>query len=181
METTKFSQTKLSKAEWNSIEIPLQSDQKEILQLIIDGFSNVHIKYNKTPSLLSYMKMENDASDSLHSHLFDTFFKETIEKQKKKYKIGDDFFAQSTSASSATSTATAVGGKKAMQFRIENTTKNLANEKDGIFEFVLIDIASKIFKYFADNNRRWNLHFYTLYHLTKNPTFPSSIPMSIAM
>ena len=35
-------QNKLSKAEWESIEIPSSEDEKNILKLIIKGFHNVN-------------------------------------------------------------------------------------------------------------------------------------------
>ena len=41
-------QRKLSKSEWESIEIPVSKDENEVLQLITNGFSNVHLKINKT-------------------------------------------------------------------------------------------------------------------------------------
>ena len=39
-------QRKLSKAEWDYMEIPESKDEIEILNLIKKGFSNVNIKYN---------------------------------------------------------------------------------------------------------------------------------------
>ena len=41
-------QRKLSKSEWESIEIPVSKAETEILRLITNGFSNVHLKVNKT-------------------------------------------------------------------------------------------------------------------------------------
>ena len=46
-------QRKLSRAEWESIEIPVSKTENEILQLITSGFSNVHLKINKTDSMLN--------------------------------------------------------------------------------------------------------------------------------
>ena len=43
-----FSQSKLTKTEWESIEIPVSQSEKEILKLITNGFNNVHIRTNKT-------------------------------------------------------------------------------------------------------------------------------------
>ena len=39
-------QKKLSKAEWDYMEIPESKDEVEILNLIKKGFSDVNIKYN---------------------------------------------------------------------------------------------------------------------------------------
>lgn len=51
-------QRKLTKSEWDSIEKPISSNEKEILKLIIDGYEKVGIKYNKQHTILGYLKME---------------------------------------------------------------------------------------------------------------------------
>ena len=48
-------QRKLSKSEWESIEIPVSKAENEILQLITSGFSNVHLKINKTDSIFTFL------------------------------------------------------------------------------------------------------------------------------
>ena len=39
-----LSQKKLSKSEWNNIEIPFPEKEKKILKLICDGYHNIDIK-----------------------------------------------------------------------------------------------------------------------------------------
>ncbi len=51
-------QRKLNRSEWDSIEVPISQDEKEVLKLIIDGYKNVNIKYNKINSLFSFLKYE---------------------------------------------------------------------------------------------------------------------------
>ena len=53
-----LNQVKLSKAEWMSIEIPINDNEKEILSLITNGFNNVNIKYNKHISLFGFLKID---------------------------------------------------------------------------------------------------------------------------
>ena len=53
-------QNKLTKAEWESIEIPSTEDEKNILQLIIKGFPTLNIKDNDTLSILSYLKLTDN-------------------------------------------------------------------------------------------------------------------------
>ena len=50
-----LNQRKLNKSEWESIESPVSEYEVEILKLIINGYHNVNIKYNKTKSLFSYL------------------------------------------------------------------------------------------------------------------------------
>ena len=42
-----LNQQKLTKTEWDTTEIPISSEEKEILKLIIDGYKDVNILYNK--------------------------------------------------------------------------------------------------------------------------------------
>ena len=50
-------QTKLSKEEWDSIEVPLSANEIQILTLIQEGFHDVNISHNYTPTLLYHMKI----------------------------------------------------------------------------------------------------------------------------
>jgi hypothetical protein len=73
-----LSQVKLSKAEWTGIEVPVSDNEKMILQVIIDGFSNCNIKYNNNKSLFQLMKMTNDGEE-IHSYFFKEYFAKEID------------------------------------------------------------------------------------------------------
>ena len=73
-----LAQRKLNKSEWESIEIPVSQEEKEVLQLIMDGYSNVNIKYNKFNSLFTYLKIEY--SEAMEDHLYNKYFSEKIKK-----------------------------------------------------------------------------------------------------
>jgi hypothetical protein len=73
-----LTQVKLSKAEWNGIEVPVNDNEKMILQVIIDGFSNCNIKYNNNKSLFQHMKMTNDGEE-IHSYFFKEYFVKEID------------------------------------------------------------------------------------------------------
>ena len=62
-------QRKLTKSEWEGIEIPVSSDELEILKLIKSGYKNVNIKYNNSLSLINYMKI--DVSENTHIYLYE--------------------------------------------------------------------------------------------------------------
>ena len=53
-----LSQTKLTKTEWITTEIPVADDEKFILKMIIDGYHNINIRTNKNQSLFQRMKIE---------------------------------------------------------------------------------------------------------------------------
>ena len=52
-----LTQRKLTKNEWETIEIPISGDEKKILQMITHGYNNVHVSHNENISLLSYTKI----------------------------------------------------------------------------------------------------------------------------
>ena len=43
-----LSQRKLNKAEWNSVEINVSQDEKNIINLLIKGFHNINDYYYET-------------------------------------------------------------------------------------------------------------------------------------
>ena len=67
-----LSQRKLIKNEWDSIEIPVNSHEKKILNMITRGFKNVLIKENDKHSLLSYMKIPY--SEMIDDYLYENYF-----------------------------------------------------------------------------------------------------------
>ena len=67
-----LTQRKLNKSEWESIEVPVSEPEKAVLQLIISGTENVNIKHNQAISLLSFLKVENNAE--MEDYLFVKYF-----------------------------------------------------------------------------------------------------------
>jgi hypothetical protein len=66
-----LTQTKLTKAEWDSVEIPPSKKEMRIMRMIIDGYTNLDISVNRTQTLLGFLKMEQ--SDSMDEYLFNKF------------------------------------------------------------------------------------------------------------
>ena len=69
-----LTQKKLSKSEWNNIEVPFPEDEKSILKMIINGFHDTNIKDNNSTSLLSIMKLEPNTS-GLEVYLYKNILK----------------------------------------------------------------------------------------------------------
>ena len=55
-----LSQTKLSKEEWESLEVPVTPNELRILKLIGSGYENINIKFNDTISLLNFIKLSKN-------------------------------------------------------------------------------------------------------------------------
>jgi len=142
-------QTKLTKSEWNSTEIPVSEQEKEILLLIIKGFHDVNIKYNKHLSLFGFLRI--DYNEALEDYLYNTYFHEkiyAIEKNVTKVKA-------------------TVAIKKADQIRIENNSQP-ENVKT-VFEYILIDLAEQVINAFTKSTNKKNgiLSYFTLYKLVR--------------
>ena len=80
-----LSQRKLVKSEWESIEIPVSSQEKEILQMIKKGYHDVDIHTNSQQSLFSFVKIEQNTGTELllFQRYFEAQLKETIQKYGK--------------------------------------------------------------------------------------------------
>ena len=57
-----LNQSKLTRAEWETIEKPVSSNEKIVLDLIIKGYDDVELKYNNTKTFLTFTKMESSPS-----------------------------------------------------------------------------------------------------------------------
>ena len=80
-----LTQTKLSKSEWVSIEVPVSEEEKNILTLINNGYDNVNIKNNDHSSMMSLMKI--DYTKEIESYLYTKYFEPDIVKMISKTNI----------------------------------------------------------------------------------------------
>ena len=71
-----LNQRKLTKSEWESIEVPVSKSELEILQLIIDGFDNVNIRVNNNKSLFMYLKIEY--SEKVEEYVYNKYFRDRV-------------------------------------------------------------------------------------------------------
>ena len=141
-------QNKLTKAEWESIEIPSTEDEKNILKLIIKGFHNVNIKDNDTLSILSYLKLTDN--EVINDYIFMKYLQPEIIKIYKKYNT------KYTPLKLNKKTLC-----KADIIRFEHMEKNLMDRKKIIFEFILIEYIENILKN-ENSDTKWIRSFYTL-------------------
>ena len=124
-----LSQTKLSKSEWVSVEIPVADQEKRVLSLILEGYHNPDIRTNRHLSLLGFMK--TDPSEEMEFYLYKHHFLPVIEQQKsdivKSWKQIKDRKIKTPN--------------KAEMIRIQNLTNQIAAHRRAIFDFVLLDYA----------------------------------------
>lgn len=153
-------QNKLSRKEWNSLEQPVSDNEKIILNIIKDGFNNLNIKYNNKQSLFSYVKVEQN--ESVEYNLFKLYFDKEIQHIISKYgsKINyNDIFSFSKKLKKMNSTDS---------LRIKNLDKNINNNKNKIFEYLLIELTHDLLKKIHKNKTDFAFYLYTLIQLKKN-------------
>jgi hypothetical protein len=123
-----FTQCKLTKSEWDGVEVPDSHDEQQIYQLIKDGYHNVGIVRNANQSLMQYMKIA--PSDEMHAHMYELYFKTHVDEMREAF--GQSAFETDTDKKKLV--------KKADLIRIQNTNSNLDDQKTKIYEFVLLGL-----------------------------------------
>uniref|UniRef100_A0A6C0LKS4 Helicase/UvrB N-terminal domain-containing protein n=1 Tax=viral metagenome TaxID=1070528 RepID=A0A6C0LKS4_9ZZZZ len=132
-------QRKLTKTEWDSIEIPVSEEEKGILRLIKEGYKNVNIRKNNTLSLFTLLKIEY--SEKMEDYLYNTYLKEIgnkIEKKLGSLKTPIMYNAVEISAN--------VKICSADRIRLEKNNEQSLIKTD-IYDFVMLDIVSKLLQY----------------------------------
>ena len=150
-------QRKLTKSEWEGIEVPVSEDEREILKLIKNGYRDINIRYNNNPSLIGYMKI--DVNDVMETYLFQEYFESSIKKLVKKYDILNDFPFPSLKKKAQP--------KKGDLIRIKNINTSSTFPYVGkgmIFEFLLLEVATNLLK---SDKEKQVFYYYTLKNLNR--------------
>ena len=151
-----LNQQKLTKTEWENTEIPISGEEKEILTMIVNGYHDVNIIYNKNVSMVTYLRLEPDAN--IMFHLYKDHFEKIIQKLMKKYE-----FEYSKNSNIKLQKINSVE-----KLKLENLNKNIDDCKQKIYEFYLLFITEKMMSYFyKDNTAKFHKYYYTLHHLMK--------------
>ena len=79
-------QNKLSKTEWESIEKSVGDDEKKILKMIVDGYTDVNIRFNETQSLNNYTRF--DQTTEMDYFLYKKYFETLMVSKLKQYTDG---------------------------------------------------------------------------------------------
>lgn len=158
-----LTQSKLSKREWETIEIPVSPDEKQILSMIIKGFHDVNIRYNETHSLYSHIKIE--PSPEMDYFLFKKYFEDSVVGIISKYGKGTPIEIVNLKSK--------LGGKElkslksADSIRVQNLENTIQQNKSYIFEFLLVDLTKELVKQIAKRKQKYAFYLYTLIQLKK--------------
>jgi hypothetical protein len=154
-----LTQSKLSREEWESIETPISNDEKKILKMIIDGFEDVNIRSNDHLTMFSFVKIEITPETELF--LFQKYFSEDIKNIIQKYTEPNTLELFKTNGAQIKKL------KSADNIRIQNLENNITQNKQNIFEFLLIDLCKELLKCFKKQQSNYAFYLYTLLQLKK--------------
>ena len=146
-------QQKLTKSEWEYLEVPVPEKEKKVLQLIHNGWDNINHTSNESKSLLGFMKISTNTKE-FHITLYNKYFKQKIDKLIKKYDLS--FKLDKT-------LKTTKKLKTADTIRITNSSKKLDDIKHNIYEFIILTVITKFLK-----KNLCPKKYYTLTQLLKN-------------
>jgi hypothetical protein len=167
-------QRKLSKSEWDSIEIPVSKSETEILQLIVSGFSNIHIKINKTDSIFTHLKIEYNPQieDFLYVKFFADKIKTLIQSNNINFiKFDTDKRSKNTESDENIyyiNVSSIVRLKSSDQIRLARINDTDSINYSCIYDFILYNHLEQMIQCKNTNNKQWIYHYYTLNHLIKN-------------
>ena len=153
-------QKKLSKAEWDYMEIPESKDEIEILNLIKKGFSNVNIKYNTSKSLIGVLK--TSTTEETMVFLFNQYFRKKIETICEEYNY-NEFNCEEAIGKNKN-----LKIKKIDEMRILNNNFHDDTSNEKIYEFVLLEIIEQLLEHYQDKKANWYHYYYTLKFMKNN-------------
>jgi hypothetical protein len=162
-----FTQNKLTRSEWESLEVPVSQDEKQILAMIKSGFHNIHIHSNETLSMFSFIKIEKtpEIEYLLFKKYFEEFITTTIKKYGKNMPIEKYGILGSLNPNSGGELKTL---KSADSIRIQNLDNNIQVNKQSIFEYLLLDLWKELVKNITKQKQKYAFYLYTLLQLKKS-------------
>jgi hypothetical protein len=170
-------QIKLSKSEWDGIEISVSKSELDILRLITSGFLNVNLKVNKTNSIFTHLKIEYNPQ--IEEFLYVKFFADKIKLMVEKYNIlfirfGADPTTKKNKNNSVElenniyyiNVASIVRLKSSDQIRLSRL--NSLNDDTNMYEVVLYNHLEQMVEHKYSNKKTWIYFYYTITKLIQN-------------
>ena len=167
-----LNQSKLSRSEWESIEIPVPESEKLILNMIRDGYSKVDILINSANNMITFTKMQ--PTPEIHALLYDTYFKdiaqEYLDKLKPSWRPFSDFKVDKKVLKKI---------KSADAIRIQTVDKRIRTNRADIYEFDCMDMIKVILKNSLKKGD-YHIELYTLIEWRK-ATLPHTNPFVLEL
>jgi hypothetical protein len=163
-----LAQTKLTKKEWEMVEIKVTPDKLEILEMMEQGYANDKITCYKLQSLVSFLKLEN--TNEIDNYIYEQFFKKDVTKLLSLLTSPENITFSHPTKSLKNKV------KKSDMIRITHNTTNIISENT--YEYILLQFIEKIL--ISKNVQRksksssssssklpndWKFYYFTLYKI----------------
>ena len=160
-----LAQTKLTKKEWEMVEIKVTPDKLEILDMMDKGYDDIHIIIYKIQSLISFLKLEN--IKDVDGYIYEQFFKNHIlEIMKRAGNMELPAFSQPPKVVKHKV-------KKSDIIRINHNISNIIQTET--YEYILLQFVDKIFTCKFEKSKKkgfverdWKFYYFTLYKIQTN-------------
>ena len=150
-----LTQKKLTKSEWEFLEVPVDKKELKILNLIFNSRENVEIKYNESNSFLEFIKMDGNL-DSLHAYVYNNYFKTLVNNMINKFDLSIKIDIPKK----------LIRLKSADSIRLKNLNNKIKDIRNELYEYILLN---SIYNYLKEGkNDKKMFFYYTLIHLLKN-------------
>ena len=153
-----FTQSKLTKSEWCSLEVPVAENELRILKMIYASWENPNIQFNDADTLMTIMHINNE-QEKFHLHFYKEYFKTIIDNLIKKYEISYTMTQKKEKKFQI---------KKKDLIRIKNFNKKIESKKEDIYEFILLKYLKKYLSSKTSKERKNIYYYYILNQLLKN-------------
>lgn len=168
-----LTQSKLTKVEWKSIEIPVSPNEITILGVIIRGYTELNIRDNHNLSMISIMKINNTPSMAIH--IYKKYFESDISEMVLKFN-GDKNIVLSQEwkkiSKFVLDISKPVGKifqiKKIDMMRLINIDAGIDKQRDSVIEYKKIEFCRKILESISSKTRNYTLYLYTLIQMKKS-------------
>tara|TARA_Y100000816_G_scaffold234254_1_gene179756 strand:+ start:326 stop:2704 length:2379 start_codon:yes stop_codon:yes gene_type:complete len=144
-------QIKLSKSEWQSIEIPLDIKETNIIKFIYNSFNDVNRKENNNNSLINFLKIDNNKS--IMDYIFVKYFEDEIVNIFKNSNVKYNYNVNKEKKIL----------NKADLIRFQNLEKNILKNREFIFEYKLLEYIELFLK-----NHKKEKELINNYYVIKN-------------
>jgi hypothetical protein len=155
-----LTQNKLTRSEWENIEVPISDAEKQIVQMIIGGYHNINIRFNESQSLFSHIKIPK--TTEVEYFLYKKYFEEEVIVIMKKYCQGLPITIPGVVSGDLCRL------KSADTIRLQNLDNHIKINRALILEFLLLDLCKDMLKHISKKKQRYAYYLYTLIQLKKS-------------
>ena len=127
-------QSKLSKSEWETIEVPITEKEKRIVLLISDGYNNTSLVKNYSKNMIHFTKLS--CSDEMQYYIYTKYFQSIVNSMIKTH----DLVFNSLNGKQIKKL------KSADAIRVQNVDHTIKDNVDNIFEFDCLQLCKQILK-----------------------------------